>query len=354
MHTGHWMHRYYTETLHSMEERINAAIQGVEEPGAELTDIRQRYAAYLGWLEQPQVLCMRFEDLILDRRSSPGRLLDYLEQPRLHPSGLQRPEAVAVLAAGHRPQKIRHLPQRPARQLARALHPCQQSPVQRAGRRPAHPTWATSRTKPGDPGKSSTIVYPAAFSSKTCPPLAAADEPDPLATGGCSLRDVPVLFANSFPKSGTHLLTQVLQGFPRFSAPRLTAGCQPSSPSRAIPDARAAPARSSHDLQRLLPGDIAYGHLHALPEVVEFLSQAGMAAYFILRDPRDVVISHVHYVTEMEPDHIHHRYYTQELHSFDERLRTSILGISPILPSLSQISASASCPTWAGSTARKC
>jgi hypothetical protein len=70
-----------------------------------------------------------------------------------------------------------------------------------------------------------------------------------------------------------------------------------------------------------------------LPEVVEFLSQAGIAAYFILRDPRDVVISHVHYVTEMEPDHIHHRYYTQELHSFDERLRTSILGIpDPAIP----------------------
>ncbi|RMF47890.1 MAG: hypothetical protein D6755_04510, partial [Anaerolineae bacterium] len=29
---------------------------------------------------------------------------------------------------------------------------------------------------------------------------------------GASLRDAPVLFANSFPKSGTHLLTQILQG----------------------------------------------------------------------------------------------------------------------------------------------
>ena len=58
-----------------------------------------------------------------------------------------------------------------------------------------------------------------------------------------------------------------------------------------------------------------------------------MAAYFILRDPRDVVVSHVHYVTEMEPNHIHHRYYSQELHTFDERLRASILGIpDPAIP----------------------
>ena len=39
---------------------------------------------------------------------------------------------------------------------------------------------------------------------------------------------------------------------------------------------------------------------------------AGLAAYFILRDPRDVVVSHVHYITEMEPNHIHHRYYTED------------------------------------------
>jgi sulfotransferase 6B1 len=147
-----------------------------------------------------------------------------------------------------------------------------------------------------------------------------------------SIQDVPVLFANSFPKSGTHLLTQVLQGFPRFS-PTVDSGL----PAIVTFQGDTGRPRSSgeiiHDLQRLLPGDIAYGHLHALPEVVDFLSQAGIAAYFILRDPRDVVISHVHYVTEMEPDHIHHRYYTQELQTFDERLRTSILGIpDPSIP----------------------
>lgn len=79
MHSGHWMHRYYTEELTSMEARINAAIKGVDEPGSELTPVRSRYEGYLGWLEQPQVLCLRFEDLILDRDTALGRLLDYLE-----------------------------------------------------------------------------------------------------------------------------------------------------------------------------------------------------------------------------------------------------------------------------------
>ena len=80
------------------------------------------------------------------------------------------------------------------------------------------------------------------------------------------------------------------------------------------------------DLGRLLPGDIAYGHLHAQPLVIESLCRAGVAPYFMLRDPRDVVLSHVHYVTEMAPDHIHHRYYKDELHNLDERLRVSISG----------------------------
>jgi sulfotransferase 6B1 len=104
MHKGHAMHRYYTETLHTMEERINAAIQGVDEDGTELSDIRTKYLSYMGWLEQPQVLCMRFEDLILDRQAALRGLLDYLEQ-RGFTSQLDRSQAIAVLAEAIEPKK---------------------------------------------------------------------------------------------------------------------------------------------------------------------------------------------------------------------------------------------------------
>ncbi|MCK4726823.1 MAG: hypothetical protein KAT29_13515, partial [Anaerolineales bacterium] len=49
-----------------------------------------------------------------------------------------------------------------------------------------------------------------------------------------------------------------------------------------------------YDLQRLRAGDIAYGHLHATDQVAEFMSQENVASYFIIRDPRDVLVSHVH------------------------------------------------------------
>jgi hypothetical protein len=47
--------------------------------------------------------------------------------------------------------------------------------------------------------------------------------------------------------------------------------------------------------------------------------------YFIFRDPRDVVVSHVFYVTDMETRHVHHDYY-QSLPDFNARLNVSILG----------------------------
>jgi hypothetical protein len=141
-----------------------------------------------------------------------------------------------------------------------------------------------------------------------------------------SLSGVPVLFANSFPKSGTHLLTQVLAGFTRLG-PAVNSGLPAVVTYEGSSGRERTPAEILGDLARLQPGDIAYGHLHAQPETIEFLTQPGFTTYFILRDPRDVVVSHVHYVTEMEPGHILHAYYTQELHSFEERLRTSILGL---------------------------
>jgi hypothetical protein len=104
LHPGHGMHQYYTETLRTMEERINAAIQGVEEPGADLSDIRRKYDAYLGWLEQPQVLSLRFEDLIQQRDAALGRLLDYLAQ-RGFTSHLPREQAIEILKQAIAPKR---------------------------------------------------------------------------------------------------------------------------------------------------------------------------------------------------------------------------------------------------------
>jgi hypothetical protein len=104
IHTGHGMHQYYTETLQSMEERINAAIEGVDEPGANLSSVRTKYQNYLGWLEQPGVLCLRFEELILNREQALNQLLDYLENRGFIPT-LNRKVAIARLNRSIIPKK---------------------------------------------------------------------------------------------------------------------------------------------------------------------------------------------------------------------------------------------------------
>jgi len=80
IHHGHGMHHYYTQRLQDMEQRLNAAIYGVNEPDAQLAGVRQKYLDYLGWLETPAVLCVRFEDLILNRQKAFRAILDYLQE----------------------------------------------------------------------------------------------------------------------------------------------------------------------------------------------------------------------------------------------------------------------------------
>jgi len=136
---------------------------------------------------------------------------------------------------------------------------------------------------------------------------------------------MPILFANSFPKSGTHLLTQVLAGFERLG-PVAQSGLPPVLTFEGESGQPRALKKIMNELAQLLPGDISYGHLHAFPEVVRELCRDGWATYFIYRDPRDVVVSHVFYVTDINNHHVHHDYYVNELKDFNERLKVSILG----------------------------
>lgn len=104
IHKGHGMHAYYTQELNSVEERINAQISGVDKPGLELSPIRKKYEAYLGWLEQPGILCLRFEDLILKRDQILESILIYLES-RGYTAEVGRQEAVDILKESIAPHK---------------------------------------------------------------------------------------------------------------------------------------------------------------------------------------------------------------------------------------------------------
>ena len=135
----------------------------------------------------------------------------------------------------------------------------------------------------------------------------------------------PVLMAYSFPKSGSHLLDQVLMGFSKVS---------PFSAHVALPffsyDGETGKKRSVQEamayVNALRPLDVTSTHLLAWPEVVNAVCTPKFIPYIIFRDPRDIVVSHVFYITEMAPGHAHYQYYNENLKSFDERLKISILG----------------------------
>jgi hypothetical protein len=135
---------------------------------------------------------------------------------------------------------------------------------------------------------------------------------------------LPVILGISFPKSGTHLLDQILLGFANVApyAQRLHSFY---AEYEGESGKKREPQLALDWLDSLRPNDVASAHLFARTETIARVCSQKFIPYFIFRDPRDVVVSHVFYVTEMEPNHVHHAYY-RSLSDFDSRLKVSILG----------------------------
>jgi hypothetical protein len=134
----------------------------------------------------------------------------------------------------------------------------------------------------------------------------------------------PILLGISFPKSGTHLLDQILLGFSKvapFSRRLHSFYAEYEGES----GQKRTPEQALTWLDSLRPLDVASAHLFARPNVVACITSSAFVPYFIFRDPRDVVVSHVFYVTELETRHVHHDYFAS-LPDFDSRLTISILG----------------------------
>ena len=134
----------------------------------------------------------------------------------------------------------------------------------------------------------------------------------------------PILLGISFPKSGTHLLDQILLGFSKV-APFSKRVHSFYAEYEGESGAKRTPEQALAWLDSLRPGDVASAHLFARDEAVKRVCSPAFVPYFIFRDPRDVVVSHVFYVTDMEARHVHHDYY-RSLPDFDARLKVSILG----------------------------
>ena len=86
------------------KERLNVEIEGCELPGLELPSIWERYAENFGWFERDDVLCLKFEDLILNKEKAVGELVDYIEGFGVEFS-VPRQQAIEIIIQSNNPKK---------------------------------------------------------------------------------------------------------------------------------------------------------------------------------------------------------------------------------------------------------
>jgi Sulfotransferase domain. len=139
-----------------------------------------------------------------------------------------------------------------------------------------------------------------------------------------SFHEAPPIFGNSKPKSGSHLLLQILNGFTQIMPYKYVE----ADPVRTIEKKgrRKTEADILNELKRIPRGVIGWGYVETSPENISFLCKPDRVNYFIYRDPRDMLVSHVFFATDMNEEHGMHEYY-KSLPNFGERLKIAITGI---------------------------
>ena len=135
----------------------------------------------------------------------------------------------------------------------------------------------------------------------------------------CRKHQYPYVLCNSYGKSGTHLLYQILYSLPGLQKWNGVASVQ----------ALCGLMNSQRYLRWCIGSvpdrGIIRAHLMYCPEVLEILAEFRMKRLFIIRDLRDVVVSLTRWIMKEPHIYFHHVYQTY-FQTWDERLMASICG----------------------------
>jgi hypothetical protein len=123
MQANHVLHGYYIQQLSTFDERLRVSIQGLPDhvtqeigatpsrysgrntnAGFSFPDIRSRFAPYLGWLECPDILTIRYEQFLANQAETVGQVLDHATR-RGFPSGMKRDHAIQTIITHLNPQR---------------------------------------------------------------------------------------------------------------------------------------------------------------------------------------------------------------------------------------------------------
>ena len=141
-----------------------------------------------------------------------------------------------------------------------------------------------------------------------------------LRTGNATQYSSKAVLCNSFPKSGTHLLHQILSSQNHKDYGNFIA----STPSLTMK--LHGKKQIVKACERLFNNELVSGHIFWSSDVTEALKHRSIANFFIFRDPRDVMISECHYLSKMNKWHRLHKYFSR-CKNLDEMIELSIKGI---------------------------
>ncbi len=122
--------------------------------------------------------------------------------------------------------------------------------------------------------------------------------------GAEALAKAPRLCGGALPRAGSHLLHQGLLGFASIG-PFVDPGAPPVN--RDAANRKRDEAGILAQLAAMRPGDIRYGYLKYHESYRRYLTASGWATLFIIRDPRDMVVSLMHYIADRQTKHDFHQ-----------------------------------------------
>lgn len=128
---------------------------------------------------------------------------------------------------------------------------------------------------------------------------------------------LPKILVNSIPKSGTHLLLQIITGIPGMGYKRIHFDINHKEPDDV-----------SKEIEDIQHGDVIISHILHSHENADRLYEAGVKQIFISRDLRDVAVSSLYFILNHFHDHPLHPYLTEELLTHEERMLAVIQGVN--------------------------
>ncbi|TWU28089.1 sulfotransferase domain-containing protein [Bythopirellula polymerisocia] len=132
----------------------------------------------------------------------------------------------------------------------------------------------------------------------------------------------PPVFANSFPKSGTHLLDQIVEAFPGMR----NFGSFLSSMTSSFQFRERTRQSTLNFISSTIAGELTRAHLFFSEEYAAALAKRNVIHFFIYRDPRDVVISEAHYLRSLNRWHRLHKVF-RSTPTLDDAIMLSIQGL---------------------------